>query len=432
MCIVHWEDPKGTGAKAWLVIDRLINGVSGGGVFMHPQATLHEVQDLAHTMSFKNTLTQPQLGGAKAGICFDARDPQAQGVLERFLYDQKEYIEDYWYTGADLNTDNHTILKIVKEKLQLPSSFISLAKALKRTLHITPHIENINQLIAEPANEFFQIYGCATGFSVAECVHFFAPRHPRIAIQGFGAVGSSMAYYMQKYNRGVIVAICDHTGWISHKKTIDVAEILREKENKNLRGSSSLEDILSSELKEKYQYQARKDQDNDAYLCQFLQGIQADVFTPCANRYVLSQSVLEVLANFTFSQLSKTQERPLIVSGANNAFPDQKSFDHMKKLNFNMPPEWVSNCGNAVLFVEAVKTSLKGKKWAEAAFKAIRHAIIDTIYLAQKQMKENPQHIYDAILAIAEQKINQQSELSSYKHFQLQPKLQFNFLQSDI
>jgi glutamate dehydrogenase (NAD(P)+) len=42
----HWTDPL-TGVEGWLVLDRLENGMAGGGIRMRDGLTLDEVENLA-------------------------------------------------------------------------------------------------------------------------------------------------------------------------------------------------------------------------------------------------------------------------------------------------------------------------------------------------------------------------------------------------
>lgn len=37
--VFEWRDKQETGAVGWVVIDRVINQVTGGGIFMHGNAT---------------------------------------------------------------------------------------------------------------------------------------------------------------------------------------------------------------------------------------------------------------------------------------------------------------------------------------------------------------------------------------------------------
>ncbi|MDV9202490.1 Glu/Leu/Phe/Val dehydrogenase dimerization domain-containing protein, partial [Streptomyces sp. Wh19] len=102
-----WTDQE-TGRQGHLVIDRLVRGVSSGGLRMRSGCTLEEVTGLARGMTMKEALHyDPQgryipLGGAKGGIDCDPRDPAAYGVLVRYLRAVRPYIEHFWTTGEDL------------------------------------------------------------------------------------------------------------------------------------------------------------------------------------------------------------------------------------------------------------------------------------------------------------------------------------------
>jgi len=62
---VIWTDPV-TGRKGYAVIDRMVNGLAGGGTRMRPGVSLDEVERLARTMSYKNgAFNLP--GGGKVG-----------------------------------------------------------------------------------------------------------------------------------------------------------------------------------------------------------------------------------------------------------------------------------------------------------------------------------------------------------------------------
>lgn len=102
-----WTDHV-TGRQGFLVVDRLVRGVCSGGLRMRPGCTLQEVAGLAHGMSLKEALRyDPEaryvpLGGAKGGIDCDPRDPEAHGLLVRYLHAVRPYVESCWATGEDL------------------------------------------------------------------------------------------------------------------------------------------------------------------------------------------------------------------------------------------------------------------------------------------------------------------------------------------
>src|SRR3989475_11891003 len=80
---VIWTDPV-TGRKGYAVIDRMVNGLAGGGTRMRSGVTLDEVERLARTMSYKNGAFNLPGGGAKGGGDIDPHDPETRGVLSRY------------------------------------------------------------------------------------------------------------------------------------------------------------------------------------------------------------------------------------------------------------------------------------------------------------------------------------------------------------
>lgn len=93
--VYEWKDTK-TEAIGWVVLHSVANRVSGGGIFMHAGATEQETADIARNMALKFTVTAPQIGGAKAGIRFNHRDPRASGVLRRFIHDHRVLLSNSW------------------------------------------------------------------------------------------------------------------------------------------------------------------------------------------------------------------------------------------------------------------------------------------------------------------------------------------------
>ena len=56
--VYNWRDTKTT-AVGWVVMHSVANKVSGGGIFMHANATQQEVADIARNMALKVCLCHP-------------------------------------------------------------------------------------------------------------------------------------------------------------------------------------------------------------------------------------------------------------------------------------------------------------------------------------------------------------------------------------
>jgi glutamate dehydrogenase (NAD(P)+) len=389
--IVHWVDPKNTGAEGWVVIDRLINGVAGGGLFMHKNASLGEVIDLSRGMTFKNSLQKIPFGGGKGGIKFDHKNNSAHRVLERFLEFNKELIEEIWCTGADLNTTNDQITKIIKN-LGLSSPFVSLAKMIEQKANIKVDFEVFHQALSISSNEFFKISDSITGYGVASTISFLTKNlneKPKIVIQGFGKVGSSLAYYLQKNDIAKIVGLCDKEECLINPQGIDIEKILA------TRGNS----IFG--IHDSYKYYRNNLSDSE-FLQWFLSSVKADIFSPCATRYIINEDVLSTLNNVTF----QNTPNKFIVSGANKVFSNADLIKNTLECDIIIVPEWVSNCGNALLFLESLTQTKLEQNWSNK----IKNIVTDRIYRFLQSSKEEAQKynvsLYESCYEVAMNKIN--------------------------
>src|SRR5215472_7495173 len=103
-----WTDPA-TGRQGFLVIDRLVRGLAGGGTRMRAGCTLDEVSRLAAAMSLKNGVLGIPAGGAKAGLDCDPREPEAPGLLARFVQAMRPMWTTHVATGEDLGVQQSTL-----------------------------------------------------------------------------------------------------------------------------------------------------------------------------------------------------------------------------------------------------------------------------------------------------------------------------------
>ncbi|MGB0525079.1 MAG: Glu/Leu/Phe/Val dehydrogenase dimerization domain-containing protein [Flammeovirgaceae bacterium] len=416
--VIHWQDQL-TPAQGWIVIDCLINGVSGGGLFMSPMANEQEVTDLAHSMSFKNALQSPQFGGGKGGIRFDPNHPDAEAVLQRFLVANKKILENVWCTGADLNTDNTIIHRIIQEDVGLKSGFHCLGKMLQNKFNLPDHSVSMLSRIAEEMTPYFPLSEGATGFSVAQCCDILAGHidHPRIILQGFGSVGSSLAYFLAQDHIGTVVGISGIDGFIYQPEGIDIAELWDKKLSLEHWETEKIhfEDIMTDELRHKYNWQKRqKGESDEDFLCRFLAAGPAEIFCPCANRYSITQAVVDTLTQETFKHLANTAVHGYIVAGANNIFANDKTLERtLNHAPISFLPEWVSNCGNALLFMEALKTTLSGEDWVNSLKEIIRERLHQLISYAQQQVENDHTALYESIYQIIGARLIQQKEKQS-------------------
>lgn len=399
--IIHWKDTEPTGAEGWVVVDKMVNGVSGGGLFMHPKATLDEVKDLAKTMTFKNALQDVPFGGAKAGICFDHNDSKALQVLERFLLFNKDILKNQWCTGADLNTNNQDINHIIKSKLHLDSPFVSLAKMLEREVGTIFDHNIFEERLSSRIDDIFTLEESVTGYILAQIVKLLVKNEittPKVIIQGFGKVGMSAAYYLEKEKIAIVVGICERDEFIIDETGLDIADQILSFKSKgasfNLLKKSSFKKVREDFISEKN------------FLLEFLSKISGNVFMPCATRYTIDDDVLNSL-NHNFFDRNYTK---YLVSGANNVFCDAATVQNALKKKIVFLPEWVSNSGNAILFEEAIKQNMSREEWSNNAKQIIKSRVYDFIQNASKYSRKCNKSLYEACHDIALSKIKNISD----------------------
>src|SRR5438132_12721237 len=79
---------------------------------MRSGVTLDEVERLARTMSYKNGAFNLPGGGAKGGDDIDPHDPEARGVLSRYVRAMRPLYRTGWGTAEALGV-SHKLLNAV-------------------------------------------------------------------------------------------------------------------------------------------------------------------------------------------------------------------------------------------------------------------------------------------------------------------------------
>src|SRR5947209_7301731 len=103
-----WTDPD-TGRHGFLVVDRLVRGLAGGGTRVRAGCSLEEVSRLAAAMSLKNGALGIPAGGAKCGLDCDPQDPEALPLLTRFVRAMHPFWTSFVATGEDLGVSQATL-----------------------------------------------------------------------------------------------------------------------------------------------------------------------------------------------------------------------------------------------------------------------------------------------------------------------------------
>ncbi|MEV8363720.1 Glu/Leu/Phe/Val dehydrogenase dimerization domain-containing protein [Streptomyces niveus] len=228
-----WHDHV-TGRAGYLVVDRLVRGVSSGGLRMREGCSLEEVTGLARGMTMKEALHYNDdpaaryipLGGAKGGIDCDPRDPAAYGVLVRYLRAVRPYIETVWTMGEDLGLTQDVVDRAAAE-----AGLVSTVQA------IHPLLDDEAAARGRLADAFaVQVDGIgldelAGGCGVAESALTALDRAgvpydgTRVAVQGLGTMGGATARFLSRAGLKV-VAVADVKGTIACPDGLDVEALL--------------------------------------------------------------------------------------------------------------------------------------------------------------------------------------------------------------
>ncbi|MCW8101433.1 glutamate dehydrogenase [Streptomyces tauricus] len=226
-----WTDHV-TGRQGHLVVDRLVRGVSSGGLRMRAGCTLAEVAGLARGMTMKEALHyNPEgryipLGGAKGGIDCAPQDPEAYGLLVRYLRAMRPYIEQHWTTGEDLGVTQDLVDRAAKEaglvsSIQAVYPLLDDEEAARRRLADAFAVEvdgiGLDELVG----------GCGVAESVLAALDRAGVAYAgtRVAVQGLGTMGGATARFLTRAGLRV-VAVADVKGTIANAEGLDIDALL--------------------------------------------------------------------------------------------------------------------------------------------------------------------------------------------------------------
>ncbi|MFF2159733.1 MULTISPECIES: Glu/Leu/Phe/Val dehydrogenase dimerization domain-containing protein [unclassified Streptomyces] len=228
---ITWTDHV-TGRHGYLVVDRLVRGVSSGGLRMRRGCTLDEVAGLARGMTMKEALHyNPQgryipLGGAKGGIDCDPQDPQAYGVLVRYLRAMRPYIESFWTTGEDLGLTQDLVDRAAEEA-GLVSSIQAVYPLLDDEAAARRRLADAFAVDVDGIGLDELVGGCGVAESVLAALDRAGVPYEgtRVSVQGLGTMGGATARFLARAGLRV-VAVADVKGTVANPEGLDVDALL--------------------------------------------------------------------------------------------------------------------------------------------------------------------------------------------------------------
>ncbi|MGW1885066.1 Glu/Leu/Phe/Val dehydrogenase dimerization domain-containing protein [Streptomyces sp. NPDC001970] len=229
-----WTDHV-TGRQGYLVVDRLVRGVSSGGLRMRAGCTLDEVAGLARGMTMKEalhynaddpTVRYIPLGGAKGGIDCDPQDPEAYGVLVRYLRAMRPYIESVWTTGEDLGLTQDLVDKAAAEA-GLVSSVQAVYPLLDDEAEARQRLADAFAVEVDGIGLDELVGGCGVAESVLTALDLAGEGRAgvRVSVQGLGTMGGATARFLSRTGLR-IVAVADIKGTIANADGLDVERLL--------------------------------------------------------------------------------------------------------------------------------------------------------------------------------------------------------------
>jgi glutamate dehydrogenase (NAD(P)+) len=282
-------------------------GPMKGGLRYHPHVDLDEVRSLASLMTWKTALVNLPYGGAKGGIAVDSLKlsvRELERITRKFIDEIHDVIgPDTDIPAPDMGTDHRVMAWIMNQ-------------------HNKYHGFNPGVVTGKPV-EHYGIPGReeATGRGVGLLTIKLLGRlgrklrGTRVAIQGFGNVGTHTAKFLHE-TECKVVAISDSTSGFFRADGIDLPNALRyvNEHNGLLRGYTNAEKITNDQLLE----------------------LDVDVLIPAAvGGVITSENVHRIKA-------------PIIIEAANSPiYPDAD--DILESAGIMLLPDILANAGGVTV-----------------------------------------------------------------------------------
>jgi glutamate dehydrogenase (NAD(P)+) len=316
------------------VTHNVSRGPSKGGIRYHPDVTLDEVKALAMWMTWKCSLMGLPFGGAKGGVICNPKT-MSRGELERMTRR---------FTSEIIN-------EIGPEK-DIPAPDVGTNASTMAWIFDTFSMNKGHSVLGVVTGKPLTIGGSlgreeATARGGVFCLESALEKQSRsmeglrVAVQGFGNVGSFFAKFVGELG-ATVVAISDSTGGVYNGNGVDVAAAFAHK-----RSGGSL-----SELK-----------GGDRITNEELITLDCDVFAPCAlEQVVTEENAADVKAK-------------VIVEGANGPLTPAAD-DILESNGVLILPDVLANAGGVVVSYFEWVQGLQEYFWKEDEVNARLNEIV--------------------------------------------------------
>jgi glutamate dehydrogenase (NAD(P)+) len=227
--------------EGYRVTHNIARGPSKGGIRYHPDVTLDEVKALSMWMTWKCALMNIPFGGAKGGVICDPKK-LSRGELERMTRR---------YTTEIIN-------EIGPEK-DIPAPDVGTDANVMAWIFDTYSMNKGHSVLGVVTGKPLNVGGSlgrleATARGALYCVQEAVRKKElslqglRVAVQGFGNVGSYLAKFLAEEG-ATVIAISDSRVGLHNPNGIDVvAAIAHKQETGLLAGLAGAEEITNEEL----------------------------------------------------------------------------------------------------------------------------------------------------------------------------------------
>jgi glutamate dehydrogenase (NAD(P)+) len=316
------------------VTHNVARGPSKGGIRYHPDVTLDEVKSLAMWMTWKCALSGIPFGGAKGGVICNPKT-MSEGELQRMTRR---------YTSEIIN-------EIGPEK-DIPAPDVGTDGRVMAWIFDTYSMNKGHSVLGVVTGKPLTIGGSlgreeATARGALYCVREAVRKKQtslqgtRVAVQGFGNVGSFLAKFLAE-DGATVIAISDSTSGLHTPNGIDVqAAIAHKRERGSLAGLKAAEPISNDEL--------------------LL--LECDVLAPCALEQVI-----------TTDNADKVRAR-IIVEGANGPITPVAD-EILEEKGVLVLPDILANAGGVVVSYFEWVQGLQEYFWKEAEVNAKLNDIV--------------------------------------------------------
>jgi glutamate dehydrogenase (NAD(P)+) len=238
---VGMDDGTTTVFKGYRVTHNIARGPSKGGIRYHPDVTVDEVKALAMWMTWKCALMGIPFGGAKGGVVCDPKK-LSRVELERLTRR---------YTSEIIN-------EIGPEK-DIPAPDVGTDGSVMAWIFDTYSMNKGHSVLGVVTGKPLTIGGSlgreeATARGALYCIRDAVAKRDgslagqKVAVQGFGNVGSFLAKFLHEEG-ALVVAISDSVVGLYNPKGIDVpAAFAHKREHRTLDGFKDAQRITNEEL----------------------------------------------------------------------------------------------------------------------------------------------------------------------------------------